>query len=275
MSSSYRLVSRTHHSLDTEITVGEVSIGGPVSVGGPEPVLVAGPCSVESRDQINSCARAVAEAGGHILRGGCFKPRTSPYSFQGLGREGLDLLAAAGRAHGLPVVTEVMDKDDVPIVSEKADILQVGSRNMQNFALLKAVGRSDRPVVLKRGMMSTIDEWLMAAEYILSEGNPEVILCERGIRTFETSTRNTLDLSAVPVVRERTHLPIIVDPSHAAGVRRWVASLAKAAIAVGAHGVMIEIHPDPTRALSDGEQSLTLEEFATLADELRTPLLVA
>lgn len=269
MSSSYRLVSRDHQAHDTAITVNSVTIGA------DEPVLVAGPCSVESREQIMACAHAVAEAGGHILRGGCFKPRTSPYSFQGLGHEGLNLLAEAGAAYGLPVITEVMDKDEVQAVANKADILQIGSRNMQNFALLKAVGRATRPVMLKRGMMSTVDEWLMAAEYILSEGNPHVILCERGIRTFETATRNTLDLSAVPVVRERTHLPIIVDPSHAAGVRRWVAPLAKAALAVGAHGLMIEIHPDPRAALSDGEQSLTFEEFGALASGLRAPVVAA
>lgn len=244
-------------------------------IGGDQPILIAGPCSVESRKQIMACARAVGEAGGHVLRGGCFKPRTSPYSFQGLGYEGLDLLAEAGRAFGLPVITEVMDKDDVGAVSAKADVLQIGSRNMQNFALLRAVGRSTRPVMLKRGMMSSIDEWLMAAEYVLAEGNPHVILCERGIRTFETATRNTLDLSAVPVVRERTHLPIVVDPSHAAGVRRWVGPLAKAALAVGAHGVMIEMHPNPAAALSDGEQSLTIDEFKALAAVLQPPVAVS
>ena len=264
MSSSYKLVSRTEHPGDTLIQVGPVTIGGDA-----EPVLIAGPCSIESREQIMICAHAVAEAGGHILRGGCFKPRTSPYSFQGLGYEGLDLLVEAGRAHGLPVITEVMDSQDVAGVAGQADILQIGSRNMQNFTLLKAAGHARKPVMLKRGMMSSIDEWLSAAEYILAAGNPHVILCERGIRTFETATRNTLDLSAVPVVRERTHLPIIVDPSHACGVRRWVAPLSKAAVAVGAHGVMIEFHPDPANALSDGDQSLTLEEFHDLAGALR------
>ncbi len=262
MSSSYRLASRTGHASDTRIHV------GPVTIGGDEPVLIAGPCSVESREQIMSCARIVAEYGGHILRGGCFKPRTSPYSFQGMGYEGLDLLVAAGLTYGLPVITEVMDSDDVDRVAEKADILQIGSRNMQNFTLLKAVGRTHRPVMLKRGMMSSIDEWLAAAEYILSEGNPNVILCERGIRTFETATRTTLDLGAVPVLLERTHLPVIVDPAHACGVRRWVAPLAKASLAVGAHGVMIEMHPNPDEALSDGDQSLTFEEYASLAASL-------
>lgn len=262
MSSSYKLASRIDHPENTLIRV------GPVTIGGDEPVLIAGPCSVESREQIMSSARVVAESGGHILRGGCFKPRTSPYSFQGMGYEGLDLLVEAGRTYGLPVITEVMDSDDVTRVAAKADILQIGSRNMQNFTLLKAVGRTHRPVMLKRGMMSSIDEWLAAAEYILSEGNAEVILCERGIRTFETATRNTLDLGAVPVLLERTHLPIIVDPAHACGVRRWVAPLAKASLAVGAHGVMIEMHPNPAEALSDGDQSLTFTEFASLAPAL-------
>lgn len=262
MSSSLKLTSRADHAADSIIDLGSVRLGG------PDPVLIAGPCSVESREQITSSAREVALSGGHLLRGGCFKPRTSPYSFQGLGYEGLKLLREAGDAHGLPIITEVMDSDDVPRVAELADVLQIGSRNMQNFTLLKAVGRSSRPVMLKRGMMSSIDEWLNAAEYILSEGNPNVILCERGIRTFETSTRNTLDLSAVPVVRERTHLPIVVDPSHACGVRRWVAPLAAAALAVGAHGVMVEIHPDPAAALSDGEQSLTFEMFGEMVGNL-------
>ncbi len=264
MSSSYKLASRTDHSQDTQIRVGPLTIGGDA-----EPALIAGPCSVESREQIMRCARAVAEAGGHILRGGCFKPRTSPYSFQGLGYAGLDLLSEAGRAYGLPIITEVMDSEDVPRIAEKSDILQIGSRNMQNFTLLKAAGASRRPVMLKRGMMSSIDEWLAAAEYILAAGNPHVILCERGIRTFETATRNTLDLSAVPVVRERTHLPIIVDPSHACGVRRWVAPLAKAALAVGAHGLMIEMHPKPAEALSDGDQSLSFDDFRTLVGTLQ------
>ncbi len=262
MSSSYKLASRTNHPRNTLIHV------GPVTIGGEEPVLIAGPCSVESRDQIMHSARVVAENGGNVLRGGCFKPRTSPYSFQGLGYEGLDLLVEAGRTYGLPVITEVMDSEDVGRIAEKADILQIGSRNMQNFTLLKAVGRTHTPVMLKRGMMSSIDEWLAAAEYILAEGNTNVILCERGIRTFETATRNTLDLGAVPVLLERTHLPVIVDPAHACGVRRWVAPLAKASLAVGAHGVMVEMHPNPAEALSDGEQSLTFDEFASLAATL-------
>lgn len=262
MPTSHQLASRTGHPDDTIIDL------GPVRLGGAEPVLIAGPCSVESRDQIQRCASEVARAGGQVLRGGCFKPRTSPYSFQGMGMEGLKLLHEAGQAYGLPIVTEVMDSDDVAGVAALADVLQIGSRNMQNFSLLKAVGRSNRPVMLKRGMMSSIDEWLSAAEYILAEGNPNVLLCERGIRTFETSTRNTLDLSAVPVVRERSHLPIIVDPSHACGVRRWVQPLTMAAVAVGAHGVMVEMHPDPDNALSDGAQSLTMSDFAALAASL-------
>lgn len=259
MPTPYQLVSRKNHPDDTIVELGTARIGG------PEAVLIAGPCSVESREQIRACADEVARCGGHVLRGGCFKPRTSPYSFQGLGLAGLELLHEAGRAVGLPVITEVMDSADVDDVAAMADVLQIGSRNMQNFSLLKAVGRTNRPVMLKRGMMSSVDEWLSAAEYILAEGNAHVILCERGIRTFETSTRNTLDLSAVPVVRERTHLPIVVDPSHACGVRRWVQPLTRAAVAVGAHGVMVEMHPDPERALSDGAQSLTFEEFAALA----------
>ena len=258
MSSSYKLASRDHQSHDTLIQV------GPVTIGDVEPVLMAGPCSVESREQIMACARAVAEAGGHILRGGCFKPRTSPYSFQGMGYEGLALMREAGDLYGLPIITEVMDTDTLDEIAELSDILQIGSRNMQNFSLLKALGRTERPVMLKRGMMASIDEWLGAAEYILASGNPNVILCERGIRTFEPATRNTLDIAAVPVLRERTHLPVVVDPSHACGVRRWVLPLTKAALAVGAQGIMVEIHPTPETAWSDGDQSLTLEEFGSI-----------
>ena len=254
----YRLASRVTRDADTEIVV------GPVTIGGPRPVVIAGPCSVESRDQVFECARTVSELGGDLLRGGCFKPRTSPYSFQGLGYEGLDLLVEAGREYGLPVVTEVLHPSDVGPVAEKADVLQVGARNMQNFSLLKEIGRSHRPVILKRGMMSSVDEWLSAAEYILSHGNQQVILCERGIRTFETATRATLDLTAVPVVRERSHLPLIVDPSHACGTSRWVPDLTRAALAAGAQGVMIEIHPEPERALSDGPQALRFDAFANL-----------
>jgi chorismate mutase/prephenate dehydratase len=260
----YRLVSRKNHPADTVIQVGRVSIGG------EDPIVVAGPCSVESSTQIEACAEALHRNGGHILRGGCFKPRTSPYSFQGMGYEGLDALMEAGRKYGLPIVTEVLEPADVGPVGRQADILQVGARNMQNFPLLKEVGKSDRPVLLKRGMMSSIDEWLSAAEYILSTGNPNVILCERGIRTFETATRNTLDLSAIPIVRELAHLPVVVDPSHACGVRRWVQPLALAGLAAGANGVMVEIHPDPDVSLSDGAQSLTFDQFGHLMKSVRS-----
>jgi chorismate mutase/prephenate dehydratase len=230
--------------------------------------MIAGPCAVESWDQVMTAAKVVKENGGSILRGGCFKPRTSPYSFQGLGFEALEMLVEAGKAYGLPVVTEVVSPEDVEGVARKADILQIGTRNMQNFSLLSAVGRAHRPVMLKRGMSSSLDELLQAAEYILSEGNQQVFLCERGIRTFETSTRNTLDLSAVPVLRQRTHLPVIVDPSHAAGDRDLVPPLALAAQAVGANGIMVEIHPDPESALSDGPQSLTLDQFREMMTAL-------
>ena len=260
----YAIAARTHQATDSAIRVGDVLIGGAA------PVLIGGPCSVESRDQIMACAEVVKNAGGHILRGGCFKPRTSPYSFQGLGYEGLDLMAEAGRTFDLPIITEVMDPEDVEPVAEKADILQIGARNMQNFALLKAVGASHRPVMLKRGMMATIDEWLGAAEYILAHGNEQVILCQRGIRTFESATRFTLDLTALPVVRERTHLPVIVDPSHACGTRRWVTPLAEGALAAGAQGIMVETHPNPDQALSDGPQSLTFDGFRELAARCRT-----
>ncbi len=258
----YKLVSRANRPADTIVKVGSVRFGG------ERPVVIAGPCSVESREQVMACARQVHEAGGQVLRGGCFKPRTSPYSFQGMGYDGLDLLEEAGRAYGLPIVTEVLHPSDVERVSVKADILQVGARNMQNFSLLKEVGHVDRPVLLKRGMMASIDEWLAAAEYILAHGNQQVILCERGIRTFETATRSTLDLSAVPVVRERTHLPIIVDPSHACGTWRWIADMTAAALACRAHGVMVEIHPDPDKALSDGPQSLNFDRFAELMQKV-------
>jgi chorismate mutase/prephenate dehydratase len=254
----YKLGSRGHKEQNTVIEVSGVRIGG------DDLVVIAGPCAVESWDQVMAAAKVVKETGGAILRGGCFKPRTSPYSFQGLGHEGLEMLVEAGKAYGLPVVTEVVSPEDVEGVARKSDILQIGTRNMQNFSLLSAVGRAHRPVMLKRGMSSSLDEWLQAAEYILSEGNQQVFLCERGIRTFETSTRNTLDLSAVPVLRQRTHLPVIVDPSHAAGDRELVAPLALAAQAIGAHGVMVEIHPDPENALSDGPQSLRFEQFQEL-----------
>jgi chorismate mutase/prephenate dehydratase len=259
---AYKLASRATRAKDSQFKVGNVMIGG------PQPVIIAGPCSVESREQVMACARLVKELGGHLLRGGCFKPRTSPYAFQGLGYEALDLLEEAGRTCGLPIVTEVMHPADLEQVAKKADVIQLGARNMQNFALLKEVGRIDRPVMLKRGMMASIDEWLQAAEYILAHGNQQVILCERGIRTFETATRNTLDLSAVPVVKELSHLPVLVDPSHACGTWRWVPAMTEAALAVGAHGVMVEIHPEPAKALSDGPQALDFDVFRRLMQRL-------
>jgi 3-deoxy-7-phosphoheptulonate synthase len=231
-------------------------------------VIIAGPCSVESRDQVLATAEAVRARGALLLRGGAFKPRTNPYAFQGLGWEGVDLLAEAGRATGLPTVSEVMSVDQVERMARSVDVLQIGARNMQNFDLLKAVGRTTKPVLLKRGLSATLDELLAAAEYVLSEGNPHVILCERGIRTFETATRNTLDLSAVPVLRERTHLPIVVDPSHGVGVRRWIRPLARAAKAVGADGIIVEVHPNPPEAKSDAEQALTFGDFEEIMSEL-------
>jgi len=258
----YKLVDRAARQEDTLIGVGDLLIGGDGFV------VMAGPCSVESQDQITTTARFVADHGAHILRGGVFKPRTSPYSFQGLGWEGLDLLVAAGRDAGLPVITEVMAVDQVQRMAGAADILQVGARNMQNFDLLRELGKVDRPVLLKRGLSSTIEEWLAAAEYGVAQGNQQVILCERGIRTFESATRNTLDLSAIAVVRERSHLPVIVDPSHGTGSRPYVAPMAWAARAAGAHGLLIEVHPDPAKALSDSEQSLSPAEFAALMRHL-------
>jgi len=258
-SKNYRLAGRGARSDDTVIPVGNLLIGG----GGF--LVMAGPCSVESADQINTTARAVREAGAQILRGG-----TSPYAFQGLGWEGLELLAAAGRATGMPIISEVMAVDQVRRMAELVDILQVGTRNMQNFDLLRELGKVDRPILLKRGLSSTIDEWLGAAEYILAIGNQQVMLCERGIRTFETTTRNTLDLCAIPVLRELTHLPVIVDPSHGTGHRAYVPPMAKAARAAGAHGLLIEVHPDPDQALSDAEQSLSFPEFLSLMRSLQT-----
>jgi chorismate mutase/prephenate dehydratase len=260
----YKLVDRAARQDDTLIAVGDLLIGGDGFV------VMAGPCSVESQEQITSTARFVAEHGARVLRGGVFKPRTSPYSFQGLGWDGLDLLVAAGREAGLPVITEVMAVDQVPRMAAAADILQVGARNMQNFDLLRELGKVDRPVLLKRGLSSTIEEWLAAAEYVVAQGNQQVILCERGIRTFESATRNTLDLSAVVVVRERSHLPIIVDPSHGTGSRPYVAPMAWAARAAGAHGLLVEVHPEPEKALSDSEQSLSPAEFADLMRHLAT-----
>lgn len=240
-----------------------ISVGG-VPVGGPGFVVFAGPCAVETRAQLLETARSVAAAGARVLRGGAFKPRTSPYSFRGLAEEGLRLLAEARAATGLPVVTELLDPRHIEMVAESADMFQVGSRNMQNFALLEEVGRADRPILLKRGMASTLDELLYAAEYIAAQGNERIALCERGIRTFGVSTRNTLDLSAVPLLKRLSHLPVIVDPSHGTGHAWMVPHLARAAVAVGADGLLIEVHPDPGSALSDGPQSLTLEAFREL-----------
>ncbi len=255
-------ISRDFKAEDTIIRVGEAVIGGGSFA------VIAGPCSVETLQQLVDTAFAVKESGAVILRGGAFKPRTSPYSFQGLGEEGLKLLSLAREITGLPVVTEVMDTADVELVEDYADMLQVGARNVQNFSLLKKVGRCQKPIILKRGLMTTIDEFLSSAEYIMAAGNPEVVLCERGIRTFETATRNTLDLSAVCVLKERTHLPVIVDPSHAVGLRRFVQPLARAAVAVGADGVMVEVHCSPETALCDGDQSLRPEDFSHLMRDL-------
>jgi len=246
---------------------------GNVRIGDGEFVIIAGPCSIESREQILQTAREVQARGAVMLRGGAFKPRTSPYAFQGLGWEGVTLLAEAGRASGLPTVSEVMTTDQVARMAEHVDVLQIGARNMQNFDLLKAVGRAGRPVLLKRGLSATLDELLAAAEYILAEGNPNVMLCERGIRTFEPTTRNTLDLSAVPVLRERSHLPVLVDPSHGVGVRRWIRPLCRAAKAVGAHGLLVEVHPNPAEAKSDKEQALTFDDFSAIVSDLeRIPI---
>jgi len=259
----YALVSREHHPATSTVKVAGITIGG------DDVVVIAGPCSVESEEQIVAAARGVAAAGARLLRGGAFKPRTSPYGFQGLGETALRLLAIARQETGLPVVSEVVATEDVELVARYADMLQVGARNMQNFRLLAACGRQPRPVLLKRAHMATLDELLLAAEYVVANGNPRVVLCERGIRTFETATRNTLDVSAVPVLRERSHLPVIVDPSHAAGRREWVAPLARAAVAAGADGLLVEVHPDPAHALSDGRQSLTIEAFAEAMRGLR------
>ncbi|OGN83063.1 MAG: 3-deoxy-7-phosphoheptulonate synthase [Chloroflexi bacterium GWC2_73_18] len=259
ISRPFKLTSREFHPADTV-----VEVGGRARVGDGSLTVIAGPCSVESREQLLEVARAVKAAGATALRGGAFKPRTSPYSFQGLGLEALRYLAEARDATGLPVVTEVMEPGQVELVAEYADVLQIGTRNMQNYSLLQAVGRTTRPVMLKRGFSATIEEWLMAAEYVVSSGNPNVILCERGIRTFETYTRNTLDLSAVPLLHHLTHLPVIVDPSHATGKRWLVKPMALAGVAVGADGFMVEVHPRPEEALSDAEQQLSLEQFREL-----------
>ncbi len=251
----YKLASRDAKAEDTLIRVGDTLIGG------GELIYMAGPCAVESREQILETAYAVKEAGASILRGGAFKPRTSPYSFQGLGETGLQYLAEAGQAAGLLTVSEVVDPSDVDLVSKYVDILQIGARNMQNFALLRRVGQTRKPVLLKRGLSATIEEWLMAAEYIMSEGNYQVILCERGIRTFETATRNTLDVGAIALVRQLSHLPVVADPSHATGRRDLVVPAGCAAVAAGAQGLLVEVHPNPDAALSDGAQSLTPKQF--------------
>jgi chorismate mutase/prephenate dehydratase len=252
---------------------GTIVLVGGVPIGGPRPVIIAGPCSVENEAMIMQTAVAVAEAGADLLRGGAFKPRTSPYDFQGLGVRGLKFLAEARERTGLPIVTEVLSWEEVPVVARYADMLQIGARNMQNFALLRAAGRSGKPILLKRGAGATIEEWLHAAEYVLAHGNANVVLCERGIRTFERATRHTLDLNAVALVRERTHLPVIADPSHAAGLRSIVAPLTRAALAAGAHGVIVEVHPAPEEAVSDGPQSLDLPGFVQLARQLRGKVL--
>jgi 3-deoxy-7-phosphoheptulonate synthase len=259
----YKLVSREFKKENTIIKVGDLKIGT------NQVIIMAGPCAVESEEQIIESAKAIKKAGAHILRGGAFKPRTSPYSFQGMGEEGLKLLAKARDATGLPVITEVMDTVEVPIVADYTDIIQVGTRNMQNFNLLRAVGKINKPVMLKRGMSATLKEFLMAAEYIMSEGNHNVILCERGIRTFCSYTRNTLDLNIVPVLKKETHLPIVVDTSHGTGKYDLVNPMSKASIACGADGLMIEVHPKPEEATSDGDQSLTPKSFSKLMSELK------
>ena len=263
VSQPFKLVSREVKEEDTVIDVGGVKVGGRAIV------VMAGPCSVESKDQILETAHAVKKAGASFLRGGAWKPRTSPYEFQGLREEGLKLLALARQETGLKVITEVMSTDTLPMVAEYADVLQVGARNMQNYSLLERLGEIGKPVMLKRGLSGTIREWLMAAEYIVAKGNPSVMLCERGIRTFETATRNTLDINAIPVVKSLSHLPVIVDPSHGIGIRKHVAAIARAGVAAGADGIMVEVHPKPEKALSDGHQSLTISEFDELMRQVR------
>lgn len=259
----YKLASRTFKPEPTVVAIGDVRIGG------DEVVVIAGPCSAETEEQVEAAAAALATAGAKMLRGGAFKPRSSPYSFQGLGEKGLELLRSAADRHDLKLVSEVMDVSQIELVARYADMLQVGARNMQNFTLLRELGRSRTPVLLKRGISATIEEWLLSAEYLLSGGNTDVVLCERGIRTFERYTRNTLDISAVPVIHKLSHLPIVVDPSHGIGLRDKVAPMARAAVAAGADGLLIEVHPDPDHALSDGAQSLFPAQFERLMTELR------
>lgn len=260
---SYKLANKKFHPEPTLVKVKDVTIGG------GNLVIISGPCAIESRDQLLSTAHAIKKAGAHILRGGAYKPRTSPYAFQGLEEEGLKYMKEASEETGLPVICEVTSQNAIEAAVKYVDMLQIGARNMQNFYLLKEAGKSGLPVLLKRGLSATIDEWLNASEYIIAEGNPNVVLCERGIRTFETATRNTLDISAVPVIKEKSHLPIIVDPSHASGVRAYVKPLAMSAVAAGADGLMIETHPNPEVALSDGPQSLTFEQFCELTEAIR------
>ncbi|BBF41895.1 2-keto-3-deoxy-D-arabino-heptulosonate-7-phosphate synthase I beta [Lachnospiraceae bacterium KM106-2] len=260
---SYKLANRKFHPENSTVKVGNVTIGG------DEIIIMSGPCAVESKEQVLETARAIKASGAQILRGGAYKPRTSPYSFQGLEEEGLKYMKEAREATGLSIVCEVTSLAAIEAASKYVDMLQIGARNMQNFYLLKEAGKTGLPILLKRGLSATIDEWLNASEYIMAEGNPNVVLCERGIRTFETATRNTLDISAVPVIKEKSHLPIIVDPSHATGVRNYVKPLAMSAVAAGADGLMIETHPNPAVALSDGPQSLTFDQFDKLCEELR------
>ena len=264
LSRPFKLASRAFRPHDTVVQVGRCGIGG------KQLAIMAGPCSVEGEAQAFTIAEAVAKAGATILRGGAYKPRTSPYAFQGLGEEGLKILRRAADAHGLAVVSEVMDSQQVPLLARYADILQIGARNMQNYTLLREVGHVRKPVMIKRGLSSTIEEWLLSAEHVMAQGNQQVILCERGIRTFETYTRNTLDLNAVPVVKELSHLPVIVDPSHGTGIRDKVAPMARASIAAGADGLIIEVHHDPDHALSDGAQSLYPNQFEELVGQIRT-----
>jgi len=259
----YKLAGRAFHAADTVVRIGDIGIGGDTVA------IMAGPCAVEGEEQICFLAEIVKKAGARILRGGAFKPRSSPYSFQGLGKQGLVFLENAAKSQGLLTVTEVMDVQTIDLICSHVDILQIGARNMQNFPLLKEIGKTGKPVLLKRGMSATIEEWLMAAEYIMAEGNPNVILCERGIRTFETYTRNTMDISAIPVIHQRSHLPVVADPSHGTGLRDKVAPMARAAVAAGADGLMIEVHHEPEKALSDGPQSLLPHQFESLMEELR------
>ncbi|MEJ7729445.1 MAG: 3-deoxy-7-phosphoheptulonate synthase, partial [Polyangiaceae bacterium] len=263
VSQPYKLVSREVQPDPTVIDLGTVKIGG----GGL--CIMAGPCSVENREQVLSTADHVKKHGAHLLRGGAFKPRTSPYEFQGLREDGLKLLAEARDRTGLPIITEVKDTESLKMVCDYADVLQIGARNMQNYSLLEAIGEMKKPVMLKRGLSSTVREWLMAAEYIVSRGNRQVILCERGIRTFETETRNTLDLGIVPLLRDKTHLPVFIDPSHGTGYARGVTPMARAAVATGVDGVMVEVHPEPAKALSDGPQALTFPMFEALMRDVR------